>query len=121
MPDQSEVIKGQMKETRGGLADNVEKLEKKITGTVETVTGAVAAMGDTAETVKEAIQGTVTSVTDAVQNTVGAVGQAVGHTVEGVKSFFNVAEHVDRHPWLMLTGAVVIGYLGGMLLAPRSR
>jgi len=120
MPDQSEVIMGQMEETRKDLADKLETLEKKVAGTVETVADTVQTVENTVENVKESIQDTVATVTDKVQNTVQAVEETVEHTVENVKSFFDIAHHVDRHPWLMFGGSVVAGYLGGWLLTPRS-
>jgi hypothetical protein len=36
-----------------------------------------------------------------------------------VKHFFDVPRQVDRHPWLMMGGSVLLGYLGGRLLTPR--
>jgi ElaB/YqjD/DUF883 family membrane-anchored ribosome-binding protein len=120
MPDQSEVIMGQMEETRKGLTEKLETLEKKVAGTVETVTESVQAVENTVENVTESIQETVATVTDTVQNTVDAVGETVSNTVENVKSFFDIAHHVDQHPWLMLGGSVLAGYLGGWLLTPRT-
>jgi len=120
MPDQSEVIMGQMEETRKGLAEKLETLEQKVAGTVETVTESVQTVENTVETVKESIQETVESVTDTVQNTVQAVEETVSKTVTNVKSFFDIAHHVDRHPWLMLGGSMLAGYLGGWLLTPRT-
>ena len=38
MPDKSEVIMQQMDQTRKDLAEKLETLEKKVAGTVETVT-----------------------------------------------------------------------------------
>src|SRR6266545_1596416 len=120
MPDQSEVIMGQMEETRKDLAEKLETLEKKVAGTVETVTDTVQTVENTVENVKESIQETVATVTDTVQNTVQTVEETVSHTVENVKSFFDISHHVDRHPWLMFGGSMLVGYLGGWLLTPRS-
>jgi len=120
MPDQSEVIMGEMEETRKDLAEKLETLEKKVAGTVETVAGAVQTVENTVENVKESIQETVSTVTDKVQNTVQAVENTVESTVENVKSFFDVSHHVERHPWLMMGGSVLVGYLGGWLLTRRT-
>jgi len=119
MPDQSEVIMGQMEETRKDLADKIETLEKKVAGTVETVTETVQTVESTVENVKDSIQETVESVTDKVQNTVQAVEETVGSTVERVKSFFDISHHVQEYPWLMMGGSVVAGFVGGWLLTPR--
>jgi len=115
------VIMGEMEDTRKDLAEKLESLEKKVAGTVETVTGTVQTVENTVENVKESIQETVASVTDTVQNTVQAVEDTVSSTVSSVKSFFDVSYQVDRHPWFVMGGSVLIGYLGGWLLTPRSR
>jgi len=111
---------GQMEGTRKDLAEKLETLEKKVAGTVETVADAVQTVENTVENVKDSIQETVATVTDKVQNTVQAVESTVESTVENVKSFFDVSHHVERHPWLMLGGSVVAGFLGGWLLTRRT-
>jgi len=110
-----------MEGTRKDLADKLEQLEKKVTDTVGTVTNLVESVPETVDTVKESIQETVATVTDTVHDTLGAVKHGVAETVESVKSFFDIPHHVDRHPWLMLGGSVLLGYLGGRLLLPRRR
>jgi hypothetical protein len=117
--DESSLIMEHMDETRKDLADKLEQLEKKVTGTVESVTDLVEKVPETVETVKETIAETVSTVTGTVHNTVEAVKDTVAETVESVKSFFDLPYQVDRHPWLMLGGSVLLGYLGGRLLLPR--
>jgi ElaB/YqjD/DUF883 family membrane-anchored ribosome-binding protein len=121
MPDQSEVIMGQMEETRKDLGEKLQTLEKKVAGTVETVTGTIQTVEHTVENVKDTIKETVEAVTDKVHDTVQAVEETVESTVESVKSFFDVSYQVDRHPWLIMSGSVLLGYLGGCLLTPRRR
>jgi ElaB/YqjD/DUF883 family membrane-anchored ribosome-binding protein len=121
MPDESTLIMENMEGTRKDLADKLEQLEKKVTGTVETVTDLVEKVPETVESVKETIQETVATVTDTVHDTLGAVKHGVAETVESVKSFFDIPHQVDRHPWLMMGGSVLLGFLGGRLLLPRRR
>jgi len=87
-----EVIHHQMEQTRESLADKLEALENKVKGTVE---GVEQAVSHTTEAVKE--------------------------TIENVKETFNIAHHVERHPWLMFTGAVGVGFLGGSLLGSSEK
>jgi len=119
------VIMGQMEGTRKDLATKLEKLEEKISGTVESVTDTVASVTENIESVKDSIQETVSSVTDTVQNTVQSVTSSVGETVETVKEsvgrFFDVPRHVRHRPWLMFGGSVLVGFLGGRMILPRSR
>jgi len=106
MPDEPEVIQQQMEETRAALAEKLETLENQVTSTVSDVTN------------------TVSAATNAVTETVETVKDAVGETVEtvkeSVKTTFDLAGHVERHPWLMMGGAVAVGYFGGRLLNQAS-
>ena len=82
-----EVIRHQMEETRSSLADKLETLETQLGETVEVATEAVSS---TVETVQE--------------------------TVETVKETLDPRIQVERHPWLMMTGAVAAGYIAGCML-----
>jgi ElaB/YqjD/DUF883 family membrane-anchored ribosome-binding protein len=95
MEDEPEMIREQMRETRAALSEKLETLEHQV---VETVQGATTAVSETVENVKEAVQETVHSVQEAV----------------------SLSRQVDRHPWLMMGGAVALGFLGGRLLFSRS-
>ncbi len=110
MADESEVIRHQMEETRTDISEKLETLENEFAGSVQHATDAVS------ETVAE-VQGTM-------RDTVESVRETVHDTMETVKSTFDVPHQVDQHPWLMLGGAVAVGYLGGALLTslekPRS-
>jgi hypothetical protein len=119
MRNKSSLIEEHMEETRADLAGKIEQLEKKVTGTVASVTDLVEKVPETVETVKETIAETVSTVSDTVHHTVEAVKGTVEGTVESVKSFFDIPRQVDRHPWLMMGGSVLLGFLGGRLLLPR--
>jgi len=102
MENETEVIREQMLETRTALTEKLENLEEqvaaKVKGTTESIT-------ETVETVKEAIE-----------NTAQTVGRTVENTVESVKDTFDLSRHFEEHPWLMLGGAVLAGYVGGRIL-----
>jgi ElaB/YqjD/DUF883 family membrane-anchored ribosome-binding protein len=98
MDRESEVIKQQMEETRSSLVEKLEALEDKVASTVQGTTEAVAG---TVENVKEAVEETIETVSD---------------SVEQVKEAFDLPKQVQEHPWLMMGGAVVAGYLGARLL-----
>jgi ElaB/YqjD/DUF883 family membrane-anchored ribosome-binding protein len=89
---QTEVIRQQMEGTRASLTDKIEQLESQVTDKVEKVTATVA---DTAE--------------------------AVEGTVEAVKNTFDLEWHARRHPWMLVGGAVALGFLGALLLPPAPR
>jgi len=97
-----EVIHHQMEGTRASLADKLDTLEGHVLGTVHEATDAVA---HTVEDVKSVVD----NVTDSIQE-----------TVHPVKEAFNLREHVRQHPWMSLSGAMAVGFLGGYLLPSSS-
>jgi len=98
MDHESEVIKQQMEETRSSLAEKLEALEGHVASTVHSTTEAVAG---TVENVKEAVEETVNTVSESVEN---------------VKEAFNISRQIQEHPWLVMGGAVVAGYVAASLL-----
>lgn len=96
MEDQAELIRDEMKETRQDLGEKLETLEEKVT---ESVSAAGHAVSDTVESVKEGVQ----------------------ETVESVREALDISQHVREHPWLMVGGAVIVGYLAHSLLMPSRR
>ncbi len=74
--------------TRSAMTEKLDKLEARVRETVE---GAQSSVADIVETVKD----------------------TVGETVETVKRTLDVQYQVDQHPWLMVGGAALAGYLLG--------
>jgi len=60
----------------------------------------------------------VSHTVEDVKSVVGNVTESVQDTVETVKEAFNISDHVRRHPWMSLSGAVAVGYVGGAFLLP---
>jgi ElaB/YqjD/DUF883 family membrane-anchored ribosome-binding protein len=106
MENEPEVIREQMEATRTDLTERLELLEQTVVGTVRETTGAVT------DTVKK--------VQEAVKDTVDVVKGTVEETVEEVRETFNLSRQVERHPWLMLGGAVATGFVAGRLLGPAE-
>jgi len=104
MEDEPEVIRQRMEETRTALSEKLEALESKMTGAVSGTTDAVT---ETVETVKESVQESAQAVAGAVQDTVHAI-----------KETFDLGLQFERHPFLMMGGAVLAGFVGGRLLSP---
>src|SRR5690349_13555069 len=102
MDHETEVIRGQMQQTRTALAQKLETLECQVTGTAHQ---ARAAVSDTVETVRSA-----------VQETVGFAKESVQETVEAFKESVNLPLQARRHPWAVMGGAFTVGFVGGFLL-----
>jgi ElaB/YqjD/DUF883 family membrane-anchored ribosome-binding protein len=90
-----EAIRSQIEETRSSLTEKLETLENEVK---ETVVEAKAAVTETVEAVKETVE----------------------NTVEAVKDTFDLRRQVCQHPWAMLGGSMLCGFLVGSFL-PRPR
>jgi len=86
--ENEELIRRQMGETREALNEKLETLEHKVARSVFAVT-----------------------------ETVANVQEKVTEGVESVKEAVDVKVQVDRHPWLMLGGSVLCGFVLGELLS----
>lgn len=113
MDRKSEVIHQEMEQTRSALADKLETLERKVTGTVADAT-------DVVQTATAAVTDTVASVKDAVQETVDTVKVSVEEAVGTVKEAFDLRRQVEHHPWMMFGGAIAAGFLGERWLYGRG-
>jgi ElaB/YqjD/DUF883 family membrane-anchored ribosome-binding protein len=89
--ENEELIRQDMERTRESITEKLETLENKVVSSVQQASSAV---------------------TDTVAN----VKDTMHEGVEKVKDAFDVKAHVDRHPWLMLGGAIMAGYALGTLL-----
>lgn len=105
--EQPQVIRQQMDETRASLTEKVEALENQVVGTVHDATAAVS---ETVDNVKQAVQDTVDSVRETVKS-----------SVESVKEALDVTHQTQRHPWPMVGGAVVAGFVTGYFVFRRRR
>jgi hypothetical protein len=103
MEDQTEVIRQQMEGTRTALTEKLVMLEAQVTDKVQQATSSVAE--------------TVESVSEAVDN----VKESVSETVDAVKNSFDLNWHAEHHPWLLLGGAALLGFVGGRMLRGPDR
>jgi len=92
-----------MEGTRTALSEKLEKLENQLTDKVQQA-------GTTAAETVEAVSDTVEDVKETVEETV----EAVAHT-------FDLEWHAERHPWALVGGAVVLGFLGARMLSRPER
>ncbi|MEI8020369.1 MAG: hypothetical protein WCH39_19360 [Schlesneria sp.] len=83
------MIRQQMEQTKLQLAEKLESLERQVSTTVHTTETALNATMETVETVSGAVHGTVNSIAN----------------------LLDVTRHVENHPWLIVGGAVLAGYL----------
>jgi ElaB/YqjD/DUF883 family membrane-anchored ribosome-binding protein len=116
MANETEVIREKMEATRNDLSDKLEKLEKQVVGTVQEATSTVADAVHGAKEVVDTVKDTVEGAVEGVKDTMDAVKGTVAGAAEGVRDAFDLPAHMDRHPWLMMGGAVAVGFVAGKLL-----
>ena len=108
-----------IEETRASMTEKLELLEERVRETVESAKSTV-------EDIMENVKGTVDETVGAVKETVGDARSTVEGIVENVKDTmddtvtmvkhsFDLQYQVDQHPWVMLGGSVLAGYLLGRL------
>jgi ElaB/YqjD/DUF883 family membrane-anchored ribosome-binding protein len=104
-------------DTRSAMTEKLEMLEERVWETVEGAQASVEGMVEnvkdlvdtTVEAVRQGVEGAQSSVDEIVEN----VKDTVGDTVATVQRTFNLPSQVEHHPWLMLSGSVLVGYLLG--------
>lgn len=95
MAEEPDVIRQHIDQTRSSLTEKLETLEGQVRGTVQ---GAKATVEDTISTVRATVH----------------------DTVESVKRTFDLKYQVEQHPWPMVGGSVVAGFVVGSLIPSRE-
>jgi len=112
------MIKQQMGQTRTSLTEKLETLENQVLGTVRDTTSTVA---QTVHEVSSTVRDTVRDVRSTLQDTTTSVRATVQETSASFRDALDVSRQMQEHPWLMLGGSVVAGYVGGRLLDSLER
>jgi hypothetical protein len=81
----------------GGMVKDVGGMVKEVRATVDTTLVAV----------RQGVAGTQASVGEMVEHVKGTVGE----TVATVKRTFDLPSQTEQHPWPMVGGAVLVGYM----------
>lgn len=92
MDQNPDVIRQRIDQTRSSLTEKLETLEGQVRGT--------------AEAAKAKVEHTIQSVKD---------------TVQSVKQTFDLKYQTTQHPWTMVGGATLAGFVAGALTSPPRR
>lgn len=103
MDETPELIRHQINKTTVQLSEKLESLESQVSQSVQSASSAVNA---TVESVRQAVE----TVTDVIQGAAKSCSNAL-----------DVQRQVDKHPWLIVGGAVVVGYLAAEFLAKPTK
>jgi hypothetical protein len=102
MDQDLDMIEHQMQQTRASLAERTEALERQVVGMVHDTTAAIA--------------GSVESAKEAVTETVSEVKGTVHEALEFARQALDLRLQVIRHPYAMLGGSLLLGFLTPRLL-----
>jgi len=108
-----EQIRQQIDETRSAITEKLEALEESVVGTVQNAKDTVQ---ETIDSATQMVEDTISNVKESVQDTVSSVKESMQDTVNTVRDTFDLRLQVERHPWPMLGGSVVAGFLAGALI-----
>jgi ElaB/YqjD/DUF883 family membrane-anchored ribosome-binding protein len=117
-PDTEDEIREDIGATRASMTEKLEMLEKRVQ---ETVGGVEETVKDIVENVMGTVDDTVDKVKGSVDDTIDKIKGSVDDTIEGAKRTYDLTAQMAQHPWMMLGGAMLIGYLlgrGGRKAAP---
>jgi hypothetical protein len=91
-----------------GTVENVGAIAADVRATVDTT---LATVDTILVAVRQGIAGTQASVTEIVEHVKGTIG----NTVATVQRTFDLPSQVEHHPWPMVGGALLAGYMLGSL------
>jgi ElaB/YqjD/DUF883 family membrane-anchored ribosome-binding protein len=101
----------QIDERQAAVTDKMGSVEERVQ---ETVDGVKATVESAIEGFKQ-VQETVDGAKAAVDAMLESVHGTVHETVERMKPAADLLEHVQQNPWLLLGGAILMGYIFGSL------
>ena len=113
MTEKVAILEERVRETAAGMQVSVEEMVKDVGGVVKDVGSIVENITVTVDTtlvaVRQGVAGTQASVGEMVEHVKGTVGD----TVAAVKRTFDLPSQTEQHPWPMVGGAVLVGYMLG--------
>lgn len=105
------ILEERVLETVAGAQTSVEKIMEDVgvivTDVRATVDTTLATVDTTLVAVRQGVAGTQASVGEMVEHVKGTVGE----TVATVKRTFDLPSQTEQHPWPMVGGAVLVGYM----------
>jgi len=113
-----------IEDKRASMSEKLELLEERVRDTLEETRSAVEGIvenvketvDETVGVVKETVEGARSTVDNIVEN----VMETMDDTATMVKQSFDLHYQVEQHPWLMVGGSVMVGYLLGSWMYSKS-
>ena len=90
-----------------------DDIERAIDDTRRRMDATQSAMTDKLEMLEEQIRDTVQDAHSAVEDVVTNVKETISDTGSAIKRTFDISYQTERHPWAVLGGSILVGYLLG--------
>ncbi len=124
MAQRADDIRHDIADTRAAMTEQLAMLEARVwetvVGTCTSVEKMMEEVGGIVENVKATVDTTLVTVQQGVASTHASVEEIVGHvqgtieeTVATVKRTLDLPLQVEQHPWPMVGGALLAGYILG--------
>jgi ElaB/YqjD/DUF883 family membrane-anchored ribosome-binding protein len=115
--DQSEGdIRRDIEGARAAMTENIGRVEARVQDTVESVKSTVEQAMAGVKQVQETVEG----AKSAVHTILESVKLGMDETVERVHTAADFIGQMQQHPWIMLGGAILLGYIVGSLARETS-
>ena len=88
-------------------------LERDIEDTRRRMDATQSAMTEKLEMLEQQIRETVDDAHSAVEDVVINVKETISDTADAIKRTFDISYQTERHPWVVFSGSVLVGYLFG--------
>jgi phage shock protein A len=98
-------------ERRAAVTGDLERVEERVQETIDGVKSTVESALEGFKQVQEKVDGAKATADEMLESVTGTVND----TVERMKPVADLLDHLQQKPWLLLGGAILMGYILGSL------
>jgi hypothetical protein len=109
-------IRQNIEDARTAMTENIGRVETRVQETMQGIKSTV----DQAMAGFKQVQETVEGAKSAVNTIIESVQLGMDETVERVNTTADLIDQMQLHPWIMLGGAILLGYIVGCLAGETS-
>jgi ElaB/YqjD/DUF883 family membrane-anchored ribosome-binding protein len=105
-----------IEELRAAVTENVGRVEKRVQETVDGIKSTVENALEGFKQVQETVDGAKGAVDEILEHVKGTVND----TAERIKPATDLLDYVQQNPWLLLGGAILMGYIAGSFMSGKA-
>ena len=95
------------------MTPSSDDIERVIEDTRRRMDATQSAMTEKLEMLEQQIRETVDDAHSAVEDVVINVKETISDTADAIKRTFDISYQTEKHPWVVFSGSVLVGYLLG--------